>query len=105
MMIVIIPPPIRPIVGSGAPDTGNSFGCVGVGLLGVLTFVVPIGVAVTLGPQLHESSAVHPGRRHIPEAHVRSDGQSAFEVHCELQLGPQVQVSTAVHPARRHRPD
>lgn len=103
-MIVTMPPPIRPIVGSGAPETGNCCGWAGVGFAGVDT-VVLVGVAVTLGPQLQESRAVHPGRRHTPEAHVKSDGQSAFDEHVELQLGPHVQVSTAVHPARRHRPD
>lgn len=97
--MVRMPPPINPTVGSGAPETGSSCGVEATGI------VVPCGVDVTVGPQLQVSTAVHPGRRHMPEAQVRSEGQSAFVVQTELHDGPHVQVSTAVHPGRRQRPD
>lgn len=75
------------------------------GLPDATTVVEDCGVAVTVGPQLQESTAVHPARRHIPDAQIRSDGQSEFVEQDELQLGPHEHVSTAVQPGRRHRPD
>lgn len=85
-----MPAPVTVYVVEADPETGRTFG---------------VGIGVEDVPQLQESSAVQPGRRHFPEAQVRSDGQSAFVLQAELQLGPQLQLSTAVQPGRRHFPE
>lgn len=97
-MIVITPPPISPTVGSDVPAVGNCSGA------GVLLGIVVVGVGAG-EPQLQVSKAVHPGRRHIPDAQIKSDGQSAFVEHVELHDGPHVHESSAVHPGMRHFPD
>lgn len=104
MMIVITPPLIKPTVGSGAPETGSGAGGAATGVFTVVV-VFGVDVGVTVGPQLHVSTAVHPGLRHMPLAQIKSDGQSLLVLHFELHVGPQVQVSTAVQPGRRQRPD
>lgn len=72
-----------------------------------------VHVELQVGPQVQLSKAVHPGRRHLPEAQIKSDGHWSFVEQSVLHAGPgvglgvgvgQTQLSESVQDGLRHVP-